>query len=376
MDKKRLLVYLTVFLTTGLSTAVVPVLPEIAAVGHGGRGALSASLLFSGYYIGALLTMIPFGMLSDRYDHLKLVLLSILLNLASGLMLLLSDSITILVAARLAGGLACGAFFPVAYVILADYDARSRYLGEFNFLLNAGLASGAALAGYMAAWHIRGSILLFTILAALNLLIFIVVPDRTPKKVRVKTWDKEKVTILGIAGHFVNSSYIRIWVISFLIFGISGLLNSHYANYSQDTLSKTMLGLAIAAMYMSAMFTNIIVGRLGIHYSSLIRAGVTAAACGMLLTFLQPLAGFALIGMGSGLAMLGLPVAVANTNIDRGLAMGMFNTSTYAGMGLMPLIAGLFISSIGFEKVMVACAIIVLSSLLFKDKLPMKKSES
>ncbi|MDG6251564.1 MAG: MFS transporter, partial [Methanocalculus sp.] len=84
MDKNRLLIYFTVFLIMGLSNAVIPVLPEIAASGERSAGVLASSLLFSGYFIGALVMMLPFGLLSDRYDGLRLVVFSILMTLVSG----------------------------------------------------------------------------------------------------------------------------------------------------------------------------------------------------------------------------------------------------------------------------------------------------
>ena len=377
MDKNRLLLYFTVFLIMGLSNAVIPVLPEIAASGEGSTGVLASGLLFSGYFIGALVMMLPFGLLSDRYDGLRLIVFSILLTLVSGVVLLVSENLFVLVLARLAEGVACGAFFPVAYAMLSGYAEKRRYIGEFNFLLNAGLALGVALAGYLAQWHIKGGIFIFTALAILLLIAGAMIlkqdnrSHETSPKMRVKEPDIPGVRI--IAGHFTNAKYSRIWIITFLLFGISGVVIAFYPDYSQEILSKTELGISIAAMYVSAMIANIAAGRLDLNYRQMIRAGIAIAATGTLLTIVHPLSGFALIGAGSGTGMVGLPLAVTNMRIQRGLAMGIFNTCIYAGIGLMPVFAGVFLGILGFEAIFAACAIILLLSLLIKDRL---KSES
>jgi MFS family permease len=377
MDKNRLLLYFTVFLIMGLSNAVIPVLPEMAALGQEDGGALASGLLFSGYFIGALVMMLPFGLLSDRYDGLRLIVFSIMLTLVSGIVLLVSENLLVLVLARLAEGVACGAFFPVAYARLSEYEEKSRYIGEFNFLLNAGLALGVALAGYLAQWYIKGGIFIFTAMAILLLIAGAMIlkqdyrSHETSPKVRVK--ETEISGVRTIAGHFTNSKYSRIWIITFLLFGITGVVIAFYPDYSQETLSKTTLGISIAAVYVSAMIANIAAGRLNLHYRQMIRAGIAIAATGTLLTIVHPLSGFALIGAGSGIGMVGLPLAVTNMRIRRGLAMGIFNTCIYAGIGLMPVFAGVFLGILGFEAIFAACAIVLLLSLLIKDRL---KSES
>jgi len=379
MDKNRLLLYMTVFLIMGLSNSVIPVLPEMAALWQGNGGVIASSLLFSGYFIGALLTMLPLGLLSDRYEKRSLILIAIILTLVSGMVLLTSGNLYMLVLARLVEGVACGAFFPVAYAVLSEYPQRNRYIGEFNFLLNAGLAAGVALAGYLAEWHIRGGVLVFTLMAVIVLAAGISAlrrgdagPGMTQtksKKVKVDRREDKLPSLTTIAGHFADRDFYHIWVISFLLFGISGVLTAFYPEYSQDMISKKALGLSIAAMYVSAMAANIVVGRMDIQYNILIRGGVMIAVGGTLLAIAYPLPGFALIGAGSGAAMIGLPVAVAHMRIPRGLAMGIFNTYTYAGMGLMPVIAGILLAFSGFEFVFATCAIVLLLSLSLRDRL-------
>ncbi len=370
MDKNRFLLYSTVFLIMGLSNAVIPVLPEIVAGNHGTYGAFASSLLFSGYFIGALITMLPFGFLSDRYDRLKFIVLAIFLTLISGLTLLLTENLYILVIARLVEGSACGAFFPVAYALLSEYEARTRYIGEFNFLLNAGLAVGVALAGYLAGWYIKGGIILFTGIASILSVAGISLLSGRSRSEKVRVNDTtSKPDLNRIASHFINLNYLRIWIITFLLLGLTGVIIAFYPDYSQDFLSKTALGLSIAALYLSAMVSNIVVGRMNLNYNYMIRAGILIAVAGTLVAIHHPVLGFTLIGIGSGTGIIGLPVAVSHMNIERGLAMGVFNTYTYAGLGLMPLFAGAFLGILGFEAIFVASAILLFMSFFLRDSL-------
>lgn len=57
MNFKKLTLYSSVFALQGLSNAVIPILPELAG-GDSGSVAVS-SLIFSGYFMGAFLSLVP-----------------------------------------------------------------------------------------------------------------------------------------------------------------------------------------------------------------------------------------------------------------------------------------------------------------------------
>jgi len=357
----------------GLSDAVIPVLPELAAANNGSNGAFASSLLFSGYFIGALLTMLPFGILADRYDHLRFIVLSVLLTLVSGMFLAISDNLYILIVARFMEGSACGAFFPAAYAMLSEYVNKNRYIGELNFLLNAGLALGVAIAGYLTQWFIRGGIFLFTGLAGILFLIGLLMLRSQPNIVRIKSKEPFTTSVISEIRKFrfilFNKNYISIWITTFLLFGISGVLMAFYPDFSKDFLSKTELGVTIGLLYVSSMITNIVVGRANINYREMIKYGIIIASLGTLISIKYPLIGFTLIGVGTGAGMIGLPIAVTHMNIKKGVAMGFFNTSTYAGLGIMPILLGFFLNTLGFQLLFAISALILFLSIFFKDGL-------
>jgi MFS family permease len=71
MNRIRTCLYLSVFVIMGLSDAVVPILPKLA------DETFVQSMIFSAYFAGALVSMIPLGMLADRYGNTRFILLSI-----------------------------------------------------------------------------------------------------------------------------------------------------------------------------------------------------------------------------------------------------------------------------------------------------------
>ncbi len=371
MKKDRFLVYATVFLIMGLSNAVIPVLPELASRDHMSHSALASSLLFSAYFIGALITMLPFGLLSDRYGRKRLIVFSMFLTSISGIMLLELQDTYWLTLARLIEGTACGAFFPSAHSLLSEYREKSRFFGEFNFLLNAGLAAGVVISGYVAQDYIKGGIFLFTVASILLLFIGIrelyhakkVRDDTTSSSVNLQIHSVSEIRDLSF-----RKNYLIIWSSSFLLFGVTGVVLSLYPDYSAGLLNKAELGMALAGMYASSMITTLIAGRLRLHYGIMIRSGVILAALGTILAVYYPIYGFILIGIGSGIGLIGLPVAVSYMQNDRGLLMGIFNTYTYAGMGFMPIIAGALVPEMGFRMVFFFCSLALCLPLLMKNR--------
>ena len=370
MDTDKILLYSSVFVMMGLSDAAIPVLPELAGSNHLSYGPIASSLLFSSYFLGALVTMLPFGILADRYGSIRFIFLGVFLTVISGFLIMLSNDLWILSIARFIEGSACGAFFPAAFSMLSEFKNKNRSMGEFTFLLNAGLASGVAISGYLASTDIKSGILIFTIASGIVLILAL------PKLVHSKPFITKKpnkniiedisIEVKKTISTLFDNRFINVWILSFILFGSTGILVAYYPDYSMGVLTKTELGAAIAGLYVSAMITSLIVGRTLIGHNTMIRAGIGISAIGALLAIQHPMTGFIILGAGSGIAMVGLPIAASHMDTDRGLAMGLFNTCTYGGLALAPLIAGLFIGQFSFELIFFVNALILGAAILLR----------
>jgi MFS family permease len=370
MNTDKLLVYTSVFTIMGLSDAVIPVLPELASANHTSYGAAASSLLFSAYFMGALITMLPFGILSDKYGNIRFVVLGMLLTFISGILLLVSDNLWVLAVTRFIEGSACGAFFPAAFSMLSEFRNRNRCMGEFNFLLNAGLATGVFITGFLAKINIKYGILLFTIVSMIVLIMGIsklISTQPPPAKIRKDIGQEISIEVKKTFNTLFDKYFINIWILSFVLFGATGVLVAFYPDYSANFLTKSELGTAIAGLYVCAMITSFMVSRMLVSYRVMIRTGMGITAIGALIAIWHPMLGFSILGGGSGVAMVGLPIAASRMDTDRGLTMGLFNTCTYGGLALMPIGATALIGHLGFEGIFLINALIVGLSLFLKE---------
>ena len=326
MNRIRACLYLAVFVIMGLSDAVVPILPDLS------DEPFVQSMIFSAYFTGALVSMIPLGMLADRYGNTRFILLSIVLTILSGFLILLSNAPHILVSARFVEGCACGAFFPAAFSMLTKFENRRQYIGEFTFLINIGLALGVAAAAALKYYHPKGGILVFALLAIPALVLAISLkrepddPDIPPAPQRIS----------GIFAILSDARYLQIWVIAFVLFGVTGVLVAYFPSFTD--LTPSPLGLALSGVYFGAMVTSLIAGRARATERWLIRAGALITGIGIVATIYHPI-GLTIMGAGSGFAMVGLVAGVASLGSDHGMAMGVFNTCTYAGFAVLPVFA-------------------------------------
>ena len=376
MNFKKLTLYSSVFAIQGLSNAVIPVLPELA--GRSSGDSTVSNLLFSGYFIGAFLSLVPLGILADRIGNLKVIGFGVLLTAFSGFLISSSDSLWILGISRFLEGVGCGAFFPAAFSMLAEWEDSQRSLGEFNFLLNAGLGAGVLFSGVLAGLGIKTAIVIFTLLAGLSCIFLLsgtkelLSSDRKKERFALSNSENPVKNALDISLLSELKSYLRkarktmykssfgkIWGISVILYGTTGLLTANYPDYSAGFLTKPELGLAISASYLAAMLSSLIAGRADINSKNIVRAGIILAAAGIFLSVKMPLLAFFLIGAGGGAAVVGMITAVSRIS-SSGFAMGLFNTGIYAGLGLGPVFGSLFLKPFGYETVFFGSALVLL----------------
>lgn len=382
MKLKRIILYLSVFAIQGLSNSVIPVLPELA--GASSASSAASNLLFSGYFMGALLALIPFGILADRIGNMKIIGFAVFLTLFSGLIITYFDNLWILGIARFFEGVGGGAFFPAAFSMLAEWKDSQRSLGEFNFLLNGGLAAGVIFSGSLAGFGIKTAISFFTFLTGIAFIFFllemgeIISSQQRKKEFTLSTKTTYEKDLKGYSLLFelknylkkaqetiLKSSFGKIWGIAVLIYATTGILTASYPGYSADFLTKPQLGLAISASYLAAMLSSLIAGRMKMNCNSIVRGGIILTGTGILLAVKTPVLAFTFIGAGGGIAIVGLISATAKIS-SSGFAMGLFNTAIYAGLGLGPILGGLFLGALDYETLFFGSAFILLSTLYVK----------
>jgi len=374
-----------------LSNAAIPILPELS------RGAsIAASLIFSAYFTGALIAMLPSGILADRYGNNKLIRIAAVLTLTAGIILTLSNNLWLILLARFTEGLGAAAFFPAAFAILAEFEKKEQYIGELNFLLNLGLGAGVLVAGTFAETSIKNGIVIFTTISIIPLLLTWKLPEEKRKEKTGSDQPGGRLKQILAPLRFTRSCYSlckqqlttkssittkryislytkktiklltmpglpSVWITAFILFGATGAIISIYPKYAACNLGKNELGIYLSTVYIGAMLTSIFGGRLKIRHDAIVRTGVLAAGIGALTTTIHPV-GFALIGAGAGLGLIGLVSGIANFTTKRGTTMGIFNTCTYTGLAGLPILSGIALSITGEKTMIIANGILLLAA--------------
>ena len=139
-----LVVCLGVFCVMALSNAIVPVLPAFAT-GSAWEGAIYAA-----YFLGAFISTLPGGFLSDRYGRTPVIRTGLMLTVISGILLYYTSGPLPVITLRLLEGLGAGLFIAAGMSYVNSQPDHTRMSGYYLAMLNIGLVSGLVASGWLA----------------------------------------------------------------------------------------------------------------------------------------------------------------------------------------------------------------------------------
>ena len=320
-----------IFVVMALSNAIVPVLPS-----YTGSSSLQGSI-YAAYFLGAFLSTLPAGMLSDHFGRVPLIRSGLVITAASGLLLSMNFAPYPVLAARFIEGIGGGCFVAATMSYVNSRTDHEKMSGYYMALLNAGLVTGLVLAGWLASYSgdPAAGILLFTGLALVPACISFFMQD---------------------AGHraapfspVVFVSFVRdyrwLWFSSVVLVGITGVVSSLYPQFSGA--SSESLGYWIAGMSIVTIGAVLAASRASLPPVPAIRWSAALMAAGVMIAFFSPW-GFAVLGALAGIVMIAQMAILAGVREHQGVVMGLFSTTSYLGMTILPFIAGLCADIAGF----------------------------
>jgi len=320
-----------IFFVMALSNAIVPVLPAYA------ENSSMQGAIYAAYFLGAFLSTLPAGMLSDHFGRVPLIRSGLIITIASGLLLSLISAPHLVLAARFIEGIGAGCFVAASMSYVNSRPDHEKMSGYFMALLNAGLVLGLVLAGWLALHSSNPSagILLFAGLAF--------VPGCT----------SFFMTDAGHSSAPFNAAiffscvrdYRWLWFSSVVLIGITGVVSSLYPQFSGASFES--LGYWIAGMSVATIGAVVIASRASLPPIPAIRWSAVLMAAGVMFAFFSPW-GFAVLGAVAGLVMIAQMAVLAGVQEHQGVVMGLFSTTSYLGMTILPFIAGLFADMTGF----------------------------
>ncbi|MDD3621797.1 MAG: MFS transporter [Methanofollis sp.] len=338
--RQRLTLLLGVFAVMALSNAVVPVLPALA------EGAAFQGAIFSAYFFGAFLTVFPAGLLSDRIGRVPLVRAALVLTLASGAMILTVSDPVVLMAARALEGIGAGLFVPAAMSWINLQPDHQKMSGNFIAALNVGLVSGLVVAGWLdESMGPSGGIVAFTIISLLPLLLSLMMED-----VAVGGVQSGGADLLAI-----GRDYFWMYVATIMLIGATGAVTALYPEYTGE--GSATLGVLIGAMNVATIFSSLVASRVSLSPIPTIRVSAMLMGAAVAALYFTP-AAFVVIGALAGVVIIAQVNYLAADPSRQGAVMGLFNTSTYAGMTLLPFVAGIVAEVQGFVAAFAMVAVL------------------
>ncbi|MGA9087089.1 MAG: MFS transporter [Methanoregula sp.] len=349
-----LVVRLGVFCVMALSNAIVPVLPAFAT-GSAWEGAIYAA-----YFLGAFISTLPGGFLSDRYGRTPVIRTGLMLTVISGILLYYTSGPLPVITLRLLEGLGAGLFIAAGMSYVNSQPDHTRMSGYYLAMLNIGLVSGLVASGWLAVRFMQPA-LGIGLFAALSLVVLVAgiftreIPEQifqpgiqTQKPAGCYRQDlKELVSLV--------TSRSRLWYSAIVLVGITGVVSSLYPEFSGQ--SADILGLWIAGMSVATIAAVLIVSRFTVHAIPVIRWSAVFMTGGALLAYLSPL-GFIVLGALAGIVMIAQMAILAEERNRQGLVMGLFSTFSYLGMTILPFIAGLVAAAAGFFDAFLVAALL------------------
>jgi predicted MFS family arabinose efflux permease len=159
----------------------------------------------------------------------------------------------------------------------------------------------------------------------------------------------------------IVKDYIWLYLSAVVLVGVTGVVTALYPEFTGE--SPALLSVQIGMMYTATIVTSLIAPNLAGRPVATIRIAAIVMGAAVLGSFFAPSMStvaiflmFAAIGGLSGFAINAQLAFLAETRLPQGAATGLFNTSTYAGLALMPFFAGIIAQEAGFGAAFVVSA--------------------
>ncbi len=334
----------------------IPVMPLLAA--RLGAGPAQVGSINGAFMLTAGLLSIPAGLLADRTGRKLPIIAGVIATAASSLLVTQCRLPGEMAAAYVLFGIGLAAFAPGMLSLVADVMPANRlgqaygwYTTAVYIAMTLGPASGGYLAkslGFREVFFVSGSLL-----AAVSLLALLALPKGPP---RHKT--ELHAALAASFGLLRNRRLVACLLAtagSCIGFGVFLTFLPLYA--AAHGYDPAQVGLVFAAQAVTNVVGRVPIGSLADRFDRrwLVAVGLICLALSLVLlgqvVQLAQLAACAVV-MGVGMALtftaIGALIAELVPAVQRGLAMGMYNSCIYLGMMSGSTVMGVALKRIGY----------------------------
>ena len=376
-----LLLCLIGFATFFSSYLRIPVMPLFAA--KLGAGPAQVGTINGAFMLTAGLLSIPSGLLADRIGRKVPIIAGMIATAASSLLVTQCYQPGQMAAAYILFGAGLAALAPGMLSLVADVmpsDRLGQAYGWYTTAIYIAMTLGPASGGYLAkllglreVFFVSGSLLVIVALAAL-----FVLPQGPPRH------STDLQAALGASFKLLHNRRLLACLLatagSCIGFGVFLTFLPLYA--SQHGYDPAQVGLVFAAQAVTNVVGRVPIGNLADRVDrrwlvavGLLCLAVSLIALGQFVQLTQLMACAVVMGVGMALTFttVGAMIAELVPPVQRGLAMGMYNSCVYLGMMAGATVMGLVLKRIGYPLGFAAAGCMALVTLLFFLPLMRKK---
>jgi len=350
----------------------IPVMPLFAATLGAGTAQIGA--INGAFMLTAGLLSIPAGLLADRTGRKLPIVAGVVATAASSLLVTQCHQPGQIAAAYVLFGAGLAAFAPGMLSLVADVMPSNRLgqaYGWYTTAIYVAMTLGPASGGYLAqALGLRQVFLVSgSLLVAVALLAMLVLPQSPPRhKADLQT------VLAGSLELLRNRSLLACLLAtagSCIGFGVFLTFLPLYA--SQLGYDPGQVGLLFGAQAVTNVVGRIPIGKLADRFDRrrLVAAGlvclaVALAALGRAEQLGQLVACSVVMGVGMALTFTAIGALIAELvpPLQRGLAMGMYNSCIYLGMMCGSTVMGVALKRIGYPVGFAAAGSVALVALV------------
>lgn len=338
----------------------VPVVPLFAT--SLGADTVQVGMINGSFMLMAGALSIPSGLISDRLGRRMPLLGGMILLAGSSFLLYWSSSPLQMAIIYLFFGVGLSAFSPTLMSYVADVtppETLGQAYGWYTMALYGGMTLGPAAGGFLGT--ALGLRTVFLVAGGLIFVMFLVAVFFLPMLPAHKRNNRISPAIMPVLKNLLANRRLVACLVATLggCFGFGMFVTYMPLYIRSEGLTMGAVGFVFATQSLANALSRLPAGRIYDRVedrSVLVTGGLALfalamAAFGFCHSLLSLIAAAAVMGVSMGVAFTVVCALIADVvpRETRGLAMGCYNTSVYAGMMLCSVTMGIVIKGVGFR---------------------------
>jgi len=349
--KKIIVLMINMFIAIGSFGIIIPILPAyLVSIGEGG---MAAGLMIA-IFAGAQFIMSPIaGKWADQIGRRKMIIAGLSGLTLSMFVFYFSDSIWILYASRVIGGVGAALLIPAIFAYVADIttmDQRAKGNSYISAAMSLGIVIGPGIGGFLADFDLKLPLLVSALVSLVSVIFSVIVLKESREEVGADMVVDQEPMMKKLAQSVHKPYFIPLVITLVMSFGLMayesvlGLFVDNQFGATPKEIAVMITSTGIVSVVMQLLVVDRLVRRFGEGVILNVFIALTAI-CYFLSLFASTYVLFFAITLVVFLATSILR-PVLNTLIsklagnEQGFAMGMNNAYMSIGNVVGPLLAG------------------------------------